>query len=101
MNWNNPPIDWVDEYLLKNIVACLELQLHEHAILLGDAYIKFIKIIKDNHIWLAHNLANSYLAINRKEEALKYHQMCIEFGEIVSLEFQEIIDSQNFIKAYN
>lgn len=101
MNRNNPPIDWVDEFLLKNIVACIELNLHEHAILLGKAYLGFIKNIKDNHIWLTHNLANSYQALDQKEEALHYHRICIEFGNDLSLECVEVNDSQEFINTLN
>lgn len=101
MKRSHPPIDWIDEYLLKNFLACIELQLHEHAILLGKAYIEFIKKIKDEHIWLTHNLANSYFALDKKEEALQYHRMCIELGDDISLECIEVNDSQKFVNTFN
>lgn len=101
MNRENPPVDWVDEFLLKNITDSIELQLHEHTILLGEAYLGFIKQIKDEHIWLTHNLANSYQALGKKEEALHYHRICIELGNDLSLESAEVNDSQEFINTFN
>lgn len=101
MKRTNPPIDWVIDYIINNFLACLELKLHEHAISLGKAYLEFIKTITDQHIWLTHNLANSYLALDKKEEALHYHRMCIELGDEIYLECVEVNDSKEFVNAFN
>lgn len=101
MKRNNPPIDWVAEYIVEHFLACLDLELHEQTIILGKAYLQFVKEIKDQHVWLTHNLANSYLALGKKEEALQYHRMCIEMGDEIYLECIEVNDSKEFLNAFN
>ncbi len=101
MNWANPPIDWVGQFLFNHFRICLELELYQHAILFGKEYFEFIKNISDNHVWLAHNLANCYTAIERQDEALKYHRYCIELGEAVFLKSPEVINSKEFVNTFN
>lgn len=101
MKMDNPSLDWVGNYILNNFEVCLELQMDDYIILFGEAYLDFIKVPDNNHIWVAHTIANRYFGGGKKDIALEYHKQCIEFGKIVSMDYQEIIDSENFISSFN
>lgn len=100
MDMKNPPINWVDDYLLRHFKTCLELELFEQAILLGKAYLEFIKTTKENHIFISHNLGLICSAIGKPDEALHYHRICIEFGKEILLESLEINDSMEFVNKF-
>ncbi|MDR7212063.1 hypothetical protein [Flavobacterium piscis] len=101
MKMVNPSIDWVENYILNNFEACLELQMEDYIILFGEAYLDFIRLPNNNHIWITHTIANRYLAAGQKDTALQYHKSCLEFGKIVSMDYQEIRDSEDFINSFN
>lgn len=102
MQMNDPPIDWVGNYLLKNLETCLELEINTYIIPIGKAYLEFITTPQKEHVWVTEILANFYSENGEEKEALKYHQMCFEFAEIFIKEQNELLyNSQKLINLDN
>jgi hypothetical protein len=95
---SDPPIDWLANNLLVNFQFCLELKMKSYLVAFGTIYLHFIKTPQAGHVWLTHHFANFYAEDGNHDEALKYHQMCIEFGWLFPKEWKELIDnSKDFI----
>lgn len=95
---SDPPIDWLANNLLVNFQACLETKMKSYLVAFGNIYLDFIKTPQSGHIWLTHHFANFYSQEGNQDEALKYHQMCIEFGWLFPEEWKELTEnSQDFI----
>jgi len=97
----NPPIDWIENYLTDKFGVCVDHDVDSYIIPIGAAYLEMIKTTNLNHVWMAHNMANVYAAFDQEEQALEYHKKCLAF----CLEFpgeceEERIGSQAFINAY-
>ncbi len=97
---DNPPIDWIENYLTDKFNICVEHDVDNYIIPIGAAYLDLIRTTNENHIWMAHNMANVYAHLQQNEEALEYHRKCLVFGQQCEHECEEEIrGSQAFIDA--
>jgi hypothetical protein len=96
LNMERPDSNWIEENLLYNFSLALDLDSKDYITSFGKMYLKISQTPRTDHVWLTHNLADFYSREGKREEALQYHRMCLDYA----LLFDEYPDETNKSREY-